>query len=70
MTEDSPFFSTSAPVHTSPKRERGICELDRGLPLHPRLRFGLVCRKAQLQNLRFGLVCRKAQLQNLRFGLA
>ena len=39
MTEDSPFFSTSAPVHTSPKRERGICELDRGLPLHPRLRF-------------------------------
>ena len=56
MTKDSPFFSDSAPVHTSPKRERGICELDRGIPLLPRLRFGLVCRKAQLQNSRFGLV--------------
>ena len=54
MTEDSPFFSTSAPVHTSPKRERGICELDRGLPLHPRLRFGLVCRKANFKTYAWG----------------
>ena len=49
MIENSPLISASgvrpqapAPVHTSPKRERGICEMDRGLPLLPRLRFGLV----------------------------
>ena len=54
MTEDSPFFSTSAPVHTSPKRERGICELDRGIPLLPRLRFGLVCRKANFKTYASG----------------
>ena len=67
MTEDSPFFSTSAPVHTSPKRERGICELDRGLPLHPRLRFGLVCRNATSKSVSEGFVSWTA---DYRFSLA
>ena len=37
MTKDSPFFSDSAPVHTSPKRERGICEFGPRITASPSL---------------------------------